>query len=90
MQPRDQIPLFSLQDMRFFQHFLFQCYPHHPIGSEDLWTNEIPCLSHKASRSTFVPTQHSSHTYLTRQPTEKPSRSTSTSCTRSWGTQRRS
>lgn len=33
--------------MRFFQHFLVQCYPHHPIGSENLWTHEVPCLSQK-------------------------------------------
>lgn len=46
-QPQHQIPLFSLQDMRFFQHFLFQCYPHHPIGAENVWTHEIPCLSQK-------------------------------------------
>jgi len=46
-QPQHQVPLFSLQDMRFFQHFLLNCYPHHPIGSEDLWTHEIPCLSEK-------------------------------------------
>ncbi|KAK3946164.1 C6 zinc finger protein [Diplogelasinospora grovesii] len=46
-QPQHQIPLFSLQDMRFFQHFLFQCYPHHPIGSENIWTHEVPCLSQK-------------------------------------------
>ncbi|KAK3387680.1 hypothetical protein B0H63DRAFT_470694 [Podospora didyma] len=46
-QPQHQIPLFSMQDMRFFQHFLFQCYPHHPIGSENIWTHEIPCLSQK-------------------------------------------
>ncbi|RKU47420.1 hypothetical protein DL546_008379 [Coniochaeta pulveracea] len=46
-QPQHQIPLFSLQDMRFFQHFLMNCYPHHPIGAESLWTHEIPCLSEK-------------------------------------------
>jgi len=46
-QPQHQIPLFSLQDMRFFQHFLFRCYPHHPIGAENIWTHEIPCLSQK-------------------------------------------
>ncbi|KAK3304553.1 uncharacterized protein B0T15DRAFT_399348 [Chaetomium strumarium] len=45
--PQHQVPLFSLQDMRFFQHFLLNCYPHHPIGSEDLWTHEIPCLSQR-------------------------------------------
>ncbi|KAL2133349.1 hypothetical protein VTI74DRAFT_2513 [Chaetomium olivicolor] len=46
-QPQHQVPIFSLQDMRFFQHFLLNCYPHHPIGSEHLWTHEIPCLSEK-------------------------------------------
>lgn len=44
-QPSHQIPLFSLQDMRFFQHFLLQCYPHHPLGAEHLWLHEVPCLS---------------------------------------------
>ncbi|KAL2149606.1 hypothetical protein VTH82DRAFT_8258 [Thermothelomyces myriococcoides] len=46
-QPQHKIPLFSLQDMRCFQHFLLNCYPHHPIGSEELWLHEIPCLSEK-------------------------------------------
>ncbi|KAK0706829.1 hypothetical protein B0T26DRAFT_655867 [Lasiosphaeria miniovina] len=50
-QPQHQIPVFSMQDMRFFQHFLLQCYPHHPIGSESIWTHEIPCLSQKARLS---------------------------------------
>ncbi|KAH6900168.1 hypothetical protein B0T10DRAFT_17785 [Thelonectria olida] len=45
-QPHHQIPLFSLQDMRFFQHFLTQCYPHHPLKQEDIWTHEIPCIAH--------------------------------------------
>ncbi len=46
-QPQHQIPLFSLQDMRFFQHFLDNCSPlHQPLGNESLWTHEIPCLSH--------------------------------------------
>ncbi|KAF6821287.1 C6 zinc finger protein [Colletotrichum sojae] len=44
-QPHHQVPLFSLQDMRFFQHFMLQCYPHHPIGNENIWTHEVPCLS---------------------------------------------
>ncbi|SPQ27330.1 4ace3030-7343-43cb-828f-eb6824488e51 [Thermothielavioides terrestris] len=50
-QPQHQIPIFSLQDMRFFQHFLLNCYPHHPLGSEDLWLHDIPCLSQKACYS---------------------------------------
>ncbi|KAJ3481026.1 hypothetical protein NLG97_g7922 [Lecanicillium saksenae] len=45
-QPHHQIPLFSLQDMRFFQHFLTQCYPHHPLKQEEVWTHEIPCIAH--------------------------------------------
>ncbi|PNY26987.1 Sterol uptake control protein 2 [Tolypocladium capitatum] len=45
-QPHHEIPLFSLQDMRFFQHFLTQCYPHHPLKQEDIWTHEIPCIAH--------------------------------------------
>ncbi|KAI1388770.1 uncharacterized protein F4822DRAFT_429385 [Hypoxylon trugodes] len=44
-QPQNQVPLFSLQDMRFFQHFLFVCFPNHPIGNEAIWTHEVPCLS---------------------------------------------
>ncbi|KAM0329131.1 hypothetical protein ACHAQA_004427 [Verticillium albo-atrum] len=42
---RIKIPIFSLEDMRFFQHFLLQCYPHHPLGNENIWTHEVPCLS---------------------------------------------
>ncbi|KJZ75056.1 hypothetical protein HIM_05542 [Hirsutella minnesotensis 3608] len=48
-QPHDQIPLFTMQDMRFFQHFLTQCYPHHPLRQEEVWTHEIPCIAHNAS-----------------------------------------
>ncbi|KAI0406301.1 C6 zinc finger protein [Xylaria palmicola] len=44
-QPQHQIPLFSLQDMRFFQHFLLSCFPHHPLGNDSIWTHEVPCLS---------------------------------------------
>ena len=50
-QPQHQIPLFSMQDMRFFQHFLMHCSPHHPLGNESLWTHEIPCLSHNVGVS---------------------------------------
>ncbi len=35
--------------MRFFQHFLFQCYPNYPIGAENIWTHEIPSLSERVS-----------------------------------------
>ncbi|PFH62055.1 hypothetical protein XA68_15263 [Ophiocordyceps unilateralis] len=45
-QPQHQIPLFSLQDMRLFQHFLTQCYPVHPLKQDEIWTHEIPCIAH--------------------------------------------
>ncbi|KYK55704.1 C6 transcription factor [Drechmeria coniospora] len=32
--------------MRFFHHFLTQCYPHHPLKQEEIWTHEIPCIAH--------------------------------------------
>ncbi|KAI0011723.1 C6 zinc finger protein [Xylariaceae sp. FL0662B] len=44
-QPQHQIPLFSIQDMRFFQHFLLSCFPHYPLKNESIWTHEVPCLS---------------------------------------------
>ncbi|KAI0137312.1 C6 zinc finger protein [Xylariales sp. AK1849] len=44
-QPQHQIPLFSLQDMRFFHHFLQTSVPHYPIGNEGIWTYEVPSLS---------------------------------------------
>ncbi|KAJ2979917.1 hypothetical protein NUW58_g7081 [Xylaria curta] len=37
--------LTNLQDMRFFQHFLLTCSPHHPLGNDSIWTHEVPCLS---------------------------------------------
>ena len=49
-QPKYQIPLFSLQDMRFFQHFLLSCFPHQPLGNERIWKHEVPCLSQNVSR----------------------------------------
>lgn len=38
-----------MQDMRFFQHFLTKCTPHHPLKQEQVWTHEIPCLAHNVS-----------------------------------------
>lgn len=45
-QPKHQIPLFTMQDMRFFQHFLQYSFPHHPLGNDAIWTHEVPCLSY--------------------------------------------
>jgi hypothetical protein len=33
--------------MRFLQHFLLQCYPHNPVGSENIWLHDIPALSER-------------------------------------------
>ncbi|KAK7977568.1 fungal zn(2)-Cys(6) binuclear cluster domain-containing protein [Apiospora saccharicola] len=44
-QPQHRIPLFSLQDMRFFQHFLLNCVPPHPLGNEAIWTHEMACFT---------------------------------------------
>lgn len=52
MKPSDQIPMFTMQDMRFFHHFLNYCYPHYPLKQEDVWTQEIPCLAHGVSTCT--------------------------------------
>lgn len=46
IQPKDQIPLFTMQDMRFFQHFLQYSFPHHPLGNDKIWQHEVPCLSY--------------------------------------------
>lgn len=46
IQPKHQIPLFTMQDMRFFQHFLQYSFPHHPLGNDAIWTHEVPCLSY--------------------------------------------
>lgn len=48
-QPKHQMPLFSLQDMRFFQHFLLSCSPHHPLGNERIWRHEVSWLSQNES-----------------------------------------
>ncbi|KAK6825177.1 hypothetical protein PG987_012671 [Apiospora arundinis] len=58
-QPQHQIPLFSLQDMRFFQHFLMNCVPHHPLGNEAIWTHEMPCLAQN-----LTPSSAHQHEYL--------------------------
>ncbi|KAG6360235.1 hypothetical protein INS49_011291 [Diaporthe citri] len=46
IKPKHQIPLFTMQDMRFFQHFLQYSFPHHPLGNDAIWTHEVPCLSY--------------------------------------------
>ncbi|KAK8086989.1 hypothetical protein PG994_001963 [Apiospora phragmitis] len=60
-QPQHRIPLFSLQDMRFVQHFLLNCVPHHPLGNEAIWTHEMACLSQNVK---YSPQSSCQHEYL--------------------------
>lgn len=41
-----------MQDMRFFQHFLQYSFPHHPLGNDEIWTHEVPCLSYNVRNVT--------------------------------------
>lgn len=38
---------FSLQDMRFFHHFLVKARPHVPVGNAAVWVREISQLAHQ-------------------------------------------
>lgn len=40
--------LFSMEDLRFFQHFLFNAYPPLPIGGEMIWRG-VAQTSHNVS-----------------------------------------
>ncbi|KAL5625289.1 hypothetical protein BROUX41_005349 [Berkeleyomyces rouxiae] len=42
IKPHNQIPLFSLLDMRFFQHFL----AHTPRSNSRVWSHHVPYLCH--------------------------------------------
>ena len=69
-----------MEDMRCFQHFMLQCYPHHPLGNEDVWTHEVPCLSRSVSSPPFPCLLTS---FLRSPSLSKSSQSTNTSCTQS-------
>jgi hypothetical protein len=38
---------FSMDDMRFFHHFIVRGYPHLPVGADHTWTMEIPAIAHQ-------------------------------------------
>jgi hypothetical protein len=40
--PTSTTDTFTLQDMRFFHHFLIKAKPHMPIGNRRVWDREIP------------------------------------------------
>jgi hypothetical protein len=41
---------FSINDMRFFHHFIVKGYPHLPVGADHTWTMEIPAIAHEVSQ----------------------------------------
>jgi hypothetical protein len=49
MQPQATPTVFSMVDMRYFHHFLVRAYPHLPVGSDSIWTLQIPAYAHKVS-----------------------------------------
>ena len=40
-----EMPVFTMQDFRLFNHFIQTAYPHHPVGNDSVWTHEIPSLA---------------------------------------------
>ena len=51
LQPQATPTVFSMEDMRFFHHFLVRAYPHLPVGGDNIWTLEIPAYAHKVSQT---------------------------------------
>ncbi|EGC47376.1 C6 transcription factor [Histoplasma capsulatum var. duboisii H88] len=40
-------PFFTIDDMRFFHHYMVSAYPYLPQGSDAMWITEIPLLAHQ-------------------------------------------
>ncbi|KFY12314.1 hypothetical protein V492_03956 [Pseudogymnoascus sp. VKM F-4246] len=38
--------LFNMDDMRFFQHFILNAYPHLPVNNSQVWIQNVPAFSH--------------------------------------------
>ena len=45
---------FSMNDMRFFHHFIVRAYPHLPVGADHTWTMEIPAIAHQVGSDLHV------------------------------------
>lgn len=41
--------LFTLDDMRFFHHFIQNAYPHLPVNNTQVWITQVPAFSHGVS-----------------------------------------
>jgi hypothetical protein len=55
LQAHDRPPVFGMQDMRLFNHFIQNAYPNHPHGNDSVWTHEIPSLASDVSMTTLLP-----------------------------------
>lgn len=40
---------FSVDDMRLFHHYIVAAYPSIPLEYENIWTRDIPSVSHHVS-----------------------------------------
>jgi len=49
LQSHDTPPVFGMEDMRLFNHFIQNAYPNHPHGNDSVWTHEIPSLASNVS-----------------------------------------
>jgi len=48
MMPLQSTPIvFSMQDMRFFHHFIVSAFPILPAGAESVWSLEVPGMAHQ-------------------------------------------
>jgi hypothetical protein len=47
--------LFNLTDMRLFHHFLMICYPHVPLGNEEVWVTDIASFAHSVTKLDICP-----------------------------------
>lgn len=51
IQMHDMPPVFSMEDMRLYNHFIQRAYPQHPRGNDSIWTHEIPSLASKVNQN---------------------------------------
>src|ERR1700743_2766664 len=43
--PQMPMPVFTIQDFRLFNHFIQVAYPHHPIGNDSIWKQDVPSIA---------------------------------------------
>jgi hypothetical protein len=56
--PQSNLPVFTMQDFRFFQHFIDSAYPHHPIDNDWQWTHDVPSMACDVSKPFGKFTKH--------------------------------